>query len=295
MKRFTRTAMVSLCLALMLCAGVPVGAQTVQTLIIQDGILSINGQEVPPEDLPSTLDVRGFNATYSFYGDARPLIELNGALYVLDGQRLRTIAELRNENGLFYLFNNAVPEAPLLGRYKEVQDNPPLAAVLAQKQAQALQESSYELEQLSTQVDQLQANQAIETARARVAQATQVMQALPKLHVQSYLSDVQQYDQNLYALLVREWRMEREADALALEIRRLPDGAQRNDRIAQLRQRLDEIFELKQQNRRREIQQLEQELGALNQRLQKREQLRDQLINQRLSDLIGVKYPPGNR
>ena len=63
MKRFTRTAMVSLCLALLLCAGVPVGAQTVQTLTIQNGTLSINGQEVPQEELPEALDLSGFNAT----------------------------------------------------------------------------------------------------------------------------------------------------------------------------------------------------------------------------------------
>lgn len=288
MKRFTRTAMVSLCLALMLCAGVPVGAQTVQTLTIQDGILAINGQEVPQEDLPEALDLRGLNATYSFFGDARPLIEINGALYALDGQRLRAMAELRNQPGGLFLFaeDNG---AALLGRYKETQDD----AVLAQ--ARALQASTDELKQLSTQVDQRQANQAIEIARERVAQAAEVVQALPKLQVQSYFSDVQQYDQNLYALLVREWRMEREAEALALEIRRLPDGAERNDRITQLRQKLDEIFELKQQNRLREIKQLELELSALNERLQKREQLRDRLINQRLSDLIGAKYPPGNR
>ena len=292
MKRFTRTAMVSLCLALMLCAGVPVGAQTVQTLTIQDGILSINGQAVPQEELPEALDLRGFNATYSFFGDMRPLIEINGALYALDGERLRAVAELRNQPGGLFLFagdGDNVSDVALLGRYKEKQDD----AVLAQ--ARALQASTDELEQLSTQVEQRQANQAIITARERVAQAVEVVQALPKLQVQSYLSDVQQYNQNLYSLLVREWRMEREAEALALEIRRLPQGAERNDRIAQLRQKLDEIFELKQNNRRREIQQLEQELSALNERLQKREHLRDRLINQRLSDLIGVQYPPGNR
>ena len=292
MKRFTRTVMVSLCLALMLCAGVPVGAQTVQTLAIQDGTLSINGQQVPQDELPETLDLRGFNATYSFFGDARPLIEINGALYALDGQRLRAVAELRNQPGGLFLFSgdgDNVSDVTLLGRYKEKQDDAMLA------QARALQASTDELEQLSAQVEQQQANQAIETARDRVAQAAEVVQALPKLQVHSYLSDVQQYNQNLYSLLVREWRMEREAEALALEIRRLPDGAERNDRIAQLRQKLDEIFELKQNNRRREIQQLEQELSALNERLQKREQLRDRLIDQRLSDLIGIQYPPGNR
>ena len=293
MKRFTRSAMASLCLVLMLCAGVPVGAQTVQTLTITNGTLSINGEEVPADELPGTLNLHGLNAEYTFFGDARPLIELGGVLYVLDGQRLRSVAELRKEQGgVTFFLNTPDDEATLLKRYK---DEASLSTVLAEEQAQVLQESTAELELLSNQVEQRQANQAIVAARDRVAQAAEVVQSLPRLQVQSYFSDVQQYNQNLYALLVREWRMERDAEALALEIRRTPAGTRQSNLIAQLRLKLDEIFELKQQNRRREIQQLEQELNALNERLQKREQWRDRLIDQRLSELIGIQLPPGNR
>ncbi len=296
MKRFTRSAMACMCLTLILCAGMPAGAQTVQTLAITDGVLSINGQEVPADELPGTLSLQGINATYTFIGDARPLIEIDGFLYVLDGQYLRSVDELRQEQGGVTFFLNAPQdEANLFNRYKKDTDEAPLAAVIAEEQAQALRQSKAELESLSNQVDQRQANEAIVTARDRVAQAAEVVQAFPQLQVQSYLSDVHQYDQNLYALLVREWRMEREAEALALEIRRTAKGARQNNLIAQLRQKLDEIFELKQQNRRQEIQQLEQELNALNERLQKREQWRDRLIDQRLSELIGIQISPGNR
>ncbi len=297
MKRFTRTAIVSLCLALLLCAGIPAGAQTVQTLTIDDGKVIINGQEVSVKDLPDTVDLRDYDATYSFSGDVRPLIKLGDAFYLYDGQFLRPFTNLQNEEGGLFVFLDASGEAiTLLGRYGNAADRS--FTSVAYQQAQALQQYTQELQQLSSQeVDQRQANQALVTARERMAQAAQVMQALPKLQVQSYLNETQQYDQNLYSLLVREWRMEREAEALAIEIRRLPDGESRTLRIDQLRRKLDEIFELKQQNRRREIGQLEQELEALRERLQKREAWRDRLIQQRLGELIGiqVQLPPDNR
>ena len=298
MKRFTRTAMVSLCLALLLCAGIPAGAQTVQTLTIDNGKVIINGQEVAVKDLPDTVDLRDYDATYSFSGDVRPLIKLGDAFYLYDGQFLRPFTNLQGEEGGLFVFLDASGEATtLLGRYGNTVDQYSFNSV-AQQQAQALQQYTQELQQLSSQkVDQRQANQALVTARERMAQAAQVVQALPRLQVQSYLNETQQYDQNLYSLLVREWRMEREAEALAIEIRRLPDGESRTLRIDQLHRKLDEIFELKQQNRRREIGQLEQELEALRERLQKREAWRDRLIQQRLSELIGVQVqlPPDNR
>ncbi len=288
--------MVSLCLALLLCAGAPAGAQTVQTLTINDGKITINGQEVSVKDLPEAVDLRGFKATYTFSGDVRPFIKLGEVFYILEGQHLRAVTELQNEEGSLFLFIDGTGyEAALLGRYRDAADRPSLSAVLAQQQAQALQQSTQELEQLNNQVDQRQANQVIEKALVQVAQAAEVMQSLPKLQVQSYLSGVRQYNQNLYTLLVHEWRMDREAEALALKIRRLPNGEERTNRIAQLRQKINEIFDLKQQNRRREIRQIETELAALHERLRKRETFRDRLIDQHLADLIGVQLPPGNR
>ncbi len=89
--------------------------------------------------------------------------------------------------------------------------------------------------------------------------------------------------------------MERDAGALAQEIRSLSDGNLRQARIEQLREKLYAIFELKQNNRRREIEQLEQQLGALRERLQERQQLRDLIIDQYLKQQIGVQNPPDNR
>ena len=123
----------------------------------------------------------------------------------------------------------------------------------------------------------------------------EVVESLPRLEVQSYLSDVWRSDQNLYSLLRREWLLEREVATIAREIRGLPDGRLRQARIEQLREKLDAIFELKQQNRRLEIAQLEQQLKGLNERLQEREQHRDAIIDRYLKQLIGEQNPPENR
>lgn len=125
-------------------------------------------------------------------------------------------------------------------------------------------------------------------ARARSARtgAAQPAQQAAQEEMRQYLQAVQAQNQDLYDRLVREWRLEREVQALASEIRSLPEAEVRQH-VDQLRHRLDEIFELKQHNRRREIEQLERQLDALRERVQRRETLRQQLIEQRLRDLTG--------
>ncbi len=280
MNRVFRIAMVGVVLALLLGAGAPVGAQNVRTLTIRDGKVLIDDREVPEKDLPASLDLQDIEATYTFAGDMSFRFQLGEVFYVFDNEGLREASKVYFVDGRS------------AGRV-------PFSAFLVQ--AQALQESTQELDELSRQFEQSplpapqQANLVLKKARFQVAQAAQVVGSLPRLEVQSYFSDVWRSDQNLYALLIRELRLEREAAALAREIRSLPDGNLRQSRIEQLREKLYAIFELKQKNRRREIEQLEQQLGALKERLQERQQLRDLIIDQYLKQLIGVQNPPDNR
>ena len=280
MNRVFRIAMVAVVLALLLGAGAPVGAQNVRTLTIRDGKVLIDDREVPEKDLPASLDLQDIEATYTFAGDMSFRFQLGEVFYVFDNEGLREASKVYFVDGRS------------AGRV-------PFSAFLVQ--AQALQESTQELDELSRQFEQSplpepqQANLVLKKARFQVAQAAQVVGSLPRLEVQSYFSDVWRSDQNLYALLIHELRLEREAAALAREIRSLPDGNLRQSRIEQLREKLYAIFELKQKNRRREIEQLEQQLGALKERLQERQQLRDLIIDQYLKQLIGVQNPPDHR
>ncbi len=278
MNRVFRIAMVGIVLALLFGVGAPVGAQNVRTLTIRDGKVLIDGQEVPKKDLPVSLDLQGSEGAYTFAGDLRWLIQLGEVFYVFDHEGLREASDV-------YVVDS---ERPGRARYS--------AVLLAQ--AQALQQSTLELDALSLQFDQPEqqrANQALKKARFQVAQAAQVVESVPRHEVLSYFSDVWRSDQGLYALIVREWRLEREAGALAREIRNLPEGRLRLARIEQLREKLGEIFELKQQNRHRETEQLENQLGALKERLQERHRQRDEIIDRYLKELIGVQNPPDHR
>ncbi len=271
MNRVFRIAMVGLLLVLLFGAGAPVGAQNVRTLTIRDGKILIDDQEVPKKDLPVSLDLQGVEGTYTFVGDLRWMIQLGEVLYVFDHEGLREASDV-------YVVDS---ERPGRARY---------SAVLF-AQAQALQQSTQELDALSLQFDQPEqqrANQVLQKVRFQVAQAAEVVEAVPRHEVLNYFSDVWRFDQGLYALIVREWRLEREAGSLAREIRNLLEGRLRQARIEQLREKLGEIFELKQQNRRRETEQLEQQLGALKERLQERHRQRDEIIDRYLKELIGV-------
>jgi len=73
----------------------------------------------------------------------------------------------------------------------------------------------------------------------------------------------------------------------ALQIRQMPEGPEREQAIAELRRKLEQVFERKQENRRREIARLEQQLRLLRERLNERERYRPQIIEQRLRELLG--------
>ena len=103
---------------------------------------------------------------------------------------------------------------------------------------------------------------------------------------QAYMQGLSERDRALYERLVREREMEAEAVRLARELRRA-DASERTRLRDELRERLDAMFELKQENRREEVRQVEEVLQALRQRLQEREAMRDKIIQHRMRELTG--------
>jgi hypothetical protein len=101
-----------------------------------------------------------------------------------------------------------------------------------------------------------------------------------------YLNDLQHSSHDLYERLLRERQMEQNARNLAHAIRLLPPGTERRTKIDTLRAMLADIFELKQENRRREIERLQQQIRNLQNNLRKRQQMRDEMIDRRLRQLI---------
>lgn len=104
---------------------------------------------------------------------------------------------------------------------------------------------------------------------------------------QEYLREIQQRHRSLYERLMRERQMEAETHQLARVIRLLPDGPERTSQIDTLRATLNEIFDLKQENRRREIEALQQQIMELQRDLKQREDMREAMIERRIQQLVG--------
>lgn len=127
---------------------------------------------------------------------------------------------------------------------------------------------------------------------AESSTASGTMNARFEADDRQYLDAVQRTSRDLYERLVRERRMEQEARELARAIRLLPQGAQRQARIDSLRVMLHRIFDLKQENRRREIRRLEQEIREIEKSIQEREEMRQIMIERRLQHLIDTNGRP---
>jgi flagellar biosynthesis GTPase FlhF len=105
---------------------------------------------------------------------------------------------------------------------------------------------------------------------------------------EQYLNDVQRASRQLYERLLRERRMEERARELAQMVRLLPEGGKRQMRLDSLRSMLNDIFALKQENRRREIEHLQRKIQELQRSIQKRAGMREVMIDRRLQQLVGA-------
>lgn len=292
MKRLLRIATGSVVLALFIGTIAPVIAQPTHAIAIRDGKVWINNEEVSADRLPASLKIDGVQVSYSWVGHDTPQFTFNNVVYVLEDGTLREVADLREEQGggvmVFFRNGSYVPYRTGDADYAEARGQNENTVIRLQNSARALQAYSAELAQLSQTEAAAQNAYVLRQAQEKTQEAAQVVEALPHLEVQSYLADVQRQNEGLYDLLVQEWKMEAETNALALEIRQMAPGADRDRLFEALRQKLDTIFELKQENRRREIRQLEAAIDDLRARLQKREDYRERMIDQRLQELIAL-------
>ena len=104
---------------------------------------------------------------------------------------------------------------------------------------------------------------------------------------QDYLDSLSESDRALYEQLVRERDMEAETLALAQAYRRAATEAERATLRDQLRAKLGAMFDLKEANRREEVRQMEAALDGLRQRMNERNAMRGEIIEHRLSELLG--------
>ena len=233
---------------------VPTVAQNQTTLTIQDGRVLINGKQLDEDKIPRSLDTENLYVSLSFPSQITdPTIELNGRYYTIKEDDLDEV-ERRDfpENETTVVFRNLPPQ----------QAAAPREAVRSAPQGSG-QPVAYSDESVNTEYNAL---------------------------MQEYIYEIARRDQELYQQLLTEFELERETRDIANQARNLPEGRQREEKIDQLRGLLGEIFDLKQENRRVEIRQLEQQLDILKQNLADREAMKARIIDNRINQLLTTPY-----
>jgi hypothetical protein len=230
--------------------------QMVRTLVIKDNQVLIDGQPVSSDQLPLNVDLDGLSVTYSFIGVQSPVVTIGDQLYAVEKDHLQPI-ESRAEYQSFVTQQQRQTQ----NENNEAQD------------ARGWIVDSKRGEYYNFQGERLEADEAV----PRILSEANTL----------YLEDLQKQNQVLYSRLSHEQELERQAEYLARAARLADSSDEQQKHREALRQKLDEIFELKQQNRRDEIAQFEQELEQLKQRVERRAQLKDEIIERRVQRLVG--------
>jgi len=259
--RFVGPAIVAACLSF---GGLPVTliaqnepAQAVRTLVIKNNQVFIDGQEVDASELPKSLRLDSISVSYSFIGVDDPVVNLENHFFAVRPNRLEMIPGSYGVDARGLMSKKA--KSP-------VQD-------LSDAQGWIVDADNGEY--YSFQGERLEANEAV-----------------PKLLNEAnnlYLSGLQYRNQSLFSRLSKESALEDEATQLANKARSAKNETEREIQKKLLAEKLSEIFEFKQENRRAEIAQFERELAQLRERLERREVLKERLINHRLQLLLQNK------
>lgn len=77
-------------------------------LEIHDGQMLLDERALPAENLPEGLDLRGIEMTYTFIGPVSPVLEIDGVVYVLEGEHFKRLSETDRAGVQPYFF----PEMP---------------------------------------------------------------------------------------------------------------------------------------------------------------------------------------
>ena len=258
-------------MALGMAVAQPALAQPIRTLQIQGDSVAVDGERIPEGDLPDSLVIPD-NYIYrsSFTTGSEPIVPLNGRFFTVEGERFIEVdpADVEQEHAF------RVPLVPA-----------PSTAYLG---ANALRSRSPSAVTRGFAVTPRSGSLGSRLQLLAPPSAGTSWFVQPQTETQRYLSAMQHGNKALYERLMKERELEAKSQILAARIRSLPENSPEREGLAEeLRQQLDEIFALKEENRRRETEQLEKELELLRDQLSKREQNREQIIERRLNELLG--------
>ncbi len=101
-----------------------------------------------------------------------------------------------------------------------------------------------------------------------------------------YLEEVKATHPAMFERLVKAEKLEYKSWRVAEEIAGIQDEEQKKQRTQELKQMLNEIFEIRLEERALEIQELEQELGELKSILEKRKAMKETIIERHVQELL---------
>lgn len=265
-----------------------VAEPVIRSFRIDGGAVFIDDREIPSEKLPEGFPPEGASVYYRFSPglDKDLIVEMKGGpRYILKGDSLwattpRAFSCTMQEYGC----KDMEADAYVLF----IPTTPP--ETILELKAEDLREQARRIQDLQGRFAESQTNelqQMVEEMTLRAAEAARAASELPHIQLQHYFSNIQDKNKGLFDQLMSERFMEHETVSMARRIAAMEEGKARRDSIAVLRERLTEIFELKQENRRREVEELEEKLQELQKAVAERERLGDEIVDRRLQELLG--------
>lgn len=104
---------------------------------------------------------------------------------------------------------------------------------------------------------------------------------------EAYLREIAERDRALYQRMQSEQALERRVDDLGQQVRRTAAGAERTRLRSELRGRISDLFTLKQQIRREEVDRAQAEIDSARAQLDARDVQHDAIVDLRLRGLCG--------
>ena len=281
-------------LALFAILQTPAAAQTQHKVTIENGIVFVNGKQIAEKDLPESLADLSKTTTLQFWGDANAIMELNGIAYMVsDGKLLEAPKDLVQSGNLHVLFSTdenipvrLIERAPEAKNWV-VRSND--ASRTYTGYVKALNERADEVENIRLKIESGAVPEQAILARqlsVEAENAARLVRSFPMVQFETYLNEIQDNDRILYNELIREHEMEAQTHHLAMKIREAESRTDQEEATEELREALESIFELKQENRRVEIEQLSLRLSELKERLKERESLKDDIVENRIRELL---------
>lgn len=269
-----------------------------QKISIENGQVYLNGKRMDNSRLPEGLRSLDPKVNLSFWTTDNAFIEINGQSFVFEDDSFRVAApdEKTKSNALAVFSTQAdqadvrLYEAPHVTTGYYVASPAGVKADAMNSYVSQLRERAEEFNKLTFELKEV-VPESNELARQMVVEAenaARIASILPRVEYESYLGSLQSQNRQLYEELQRERAMETRTHELARAARMADTAQERDKHMKELRGVLTEIFELKQANRRKEIEQLERQLQDLQGRLAERESLKKDIIDSRLADLLNL-------